>query len=185
MTTEHANGQDALNHLGGVLADAFDPAAYGLPWYASIEDRVVRAVRSNQAVGLVDAAVSHLGALGEAARQVRALVGPNGRTMPTPAEVEARAELERIDVEVTDALRAAGSLLDVLGGLTVLFLGLRVSPPLADSKHLLTVEPQPVEPSDRQRAAIEHFRDVAAAAARAAVALLDRARAFIVAGRWS
>src|SRR5947208_3530648 len=104
-----ADAVGSLDRLGSALVDAFDPELYGLPWYASIDDRVVRAVRSNQAIGLVDAAVSHLGALGEAARQVRELVGPNGRTIPTPAEVEARSEMERIPVEITDALRAIGS----------------------------------------------------------------------------
>jgi hypothetical protein len=159
MSTAHADALDGLARLGAALADAFDPDVYGLPWYASIDDRVVRAVRSNQAIGLVDAAVSHLGALGEAARQVRELVGPNGRTMPTPVEVEARSEMERIHVEITDALRAAGSLLDVLGGLAVLFLGLPVSPPFADSRQLLECRPDPITPSDEQRMAIERFRE--------------------------
>jgi hypothetical protein len=120
----------------------------------------------NQAIGLVDAAVSHLGALGEAARQVRELVGPNGRTMPTPEEVEARSEMEHIHVEITDGLRAAGSLLDVLGGLTVLFLGLPVSPPRADSRQLLSCEPAPAAPSDQQRAAVDRVREAVSGAVR-------------------
>jgi hypothetical protein len=95
---------------------------------------------------------------------VRDLVGPNGRTMPLPNEVEARAELERIHVEITDALRAAVSLLDVLGGLTVLFLGLPVSPPFADSRHLLSSRPDPEAPSDKQRLAVAVFREAVDAA---------------------
>jgi hypothetical protein len=166
MSTAHFDADRALARLEAALVDAFDPGIYGLPWYVSIEDRVVRAVRSNQAIGLVDAAVSHVGALGESARQVRDLVGHNGRTMPLPNEVEARAELERIHVEITDALRAAGSLLDVLGGLTVLFLGLPVSPPFAESRHLLSCRPEPEAPSEEQRLAVLRFREAVDAAVR-------------------
>src|SRR5690242_16599574 len=168
MSTAHAGAHEALARLAQNLADAFDPDAHGLPWYASIDDHVVCAVRSNQAIGLVDAAVSHLDALGEAARQVRDLVGPNGRTMPTPEELEARAEMERIHVEITDALRAAGSLLDVLGGLAVLFLGLPISPPFADSRHLLDRRQEPEASSDEQRAASERFRHTVESAVAAA-----------------
>lgn len=66
--------------------------------------------------------------VGRRRQAVRLLVGPNGRTMPTPEDGPARQVTERIYVEITNALRAAGSALDVLGGLTVPFLGLPVSP---------------------------------------------------------
>jgi hypothetical protein len=150
-----------LPRLGALLDASFDPDQFGFPWYGRIEDRAVRAVRSNQAMSLVDAASAHAQALTEAARQVRDLVGPNGRTMPTPQEVEERRNLQRIQVEITDALRAAGSLLDVLGGLVVLFLGLPVNPSFANSTHLLSCKPEPSYPSEAQAKAVENFRGVA------------------------
>ncbi len=79
--------------------------------------------------------------VGRRRQAVRLLVGPNGRTMPTPEDGPARQVTERIYVEITNALRAAGSALDVLGGLTVPFLGLPVSPPFADTRRLLRCEP--------------------------------------------
>src|SRR5690242_15262920 len=108
MTEELAAARRCLTRLGDALDDAFDPDVYGLRWYGSIEDRVTRAVRSNQVIGLVEAAEAHLDALAIATAEVRGLVGPNGRTMPTPTEVDQRAELDRVYVETTDALRAAG-----------------------------------------------------------------------------
>jgi hypothetical protein len=156
--------QARLSAVATSLGDAFDPESFGLPWYASIEDRAVRVVRSNQAIGLVEAARAHIDALIEAARQVRELVGPNGRVMPTPDEVDGLRTLSRIHVETTDALRAAGSLLDVLGGLTVLCLGLPINPTWADSRQLLKLEPRPASPSEAQTEAVETVRNAVAAA---------------------
>ena len=150
-----ADGLQALAELERKLVDAFEPEIYGFPWYTSIEDAATRAVRSNQAITLTDAAVAHLEALADAADQLRELVGHNGRVMPTPAETEERRQLDRVQVEITDGLRAAGSLLDTLGGLTVLFLGLPVAPPRADSQQLLTCEPSPRNPTAEQCEAVE------------------------------
>jgi hypothetical protein len=65
--------REALSGLGRDLAEAFDPSLYGFPWYTSIEEVAVRAVRSNQVIDLVDAAAAHLDAPLEAASHVREL----------------------------------------------------------------------------------------------------------------
>lgn len=152
------NGSQALARLDRELVDAFEPELYGFPWYASIDDPATRGVRSNQAIILTDAAAAHLEALADAAEQLRDLVGPNGRVMPTSAEAEERRRFGRVQAEITDGLRAAGSVLDALGGLTVLFLGLPIVPPLADSRNLLTCEPSPRNPTAEQREAVERVK---------------------------
>ncbi len=154
-----------LSELDDALAEAFGADHHGFPWYASIQDPKVQVVRSNQAIAVVDAAQAHLDALAEAARQLRKVVGPNGRTMPTPGDAVELAQHDQVWVEITDGLRAAGSLLDVLGGLTVLQLGLPVSPTFADSRHLLRCEPAPTAPAGEQAAAVERARLVVAEAA--------------------
>jgi hypothetical protein len=79
MSDPEEQGKGSVGVLGESLSEAFDPDQYGFPWYRSFEDPEIRAVRSNQAIGLVDAAAAHLDALLDSASQVRELVGPNGR----------------------------------------------------------------------------------------------------------
>ncbi len=56
-------GADSIEALDAALTEAFDPSGFGFPWYRSIEDEEVRAVRSNQAIGLLDAASANIDAL--------------------------------------------------------------------------------------------------------------------------
>jgi hypothetical protein len=149
----------SLEALDAALTEAFDPDEFGFPWYESIEDVEVRGVRSNQLIGLRDAAAAHLQALQFAAEELRNLVGPNGRTMPAKTNPQEVRDHERIKIEITDCLRAAGSLLDVLGGLSVLFLGMPVDPARATGAHLIDLEPAPSDPYADQAAAIEAARE--------------------------
>jgi hypothetical protein len=159
--------QTSLTQLDDALAEAFDREQHGFSWYASIQDPKVQVVRSNQLISLVDAADSHLDALGDAAQQLREVVGPNGLTMPAVDDADERAKHVRVSVEITDGLRAAGSLLDVLGGMSVLLLGLPVAPTYADSRHLLRTGPAPAGAPEAQAQAIERADEVVAGAVQA------------------
>jgi len=144
-----------LHDLAEDVNERFDPDAFGL-WYATIENRSIRIVRSNQVVDLIGTALNHMLAVQHGANRVHELVGPNGVAMPDPGAEDAHSS---ISTEIADALRAAGSLLDVLGGLTVLLLGLPTHPSSATSRHLTALDPAPRDPTPEQHAAFNRFRE--------------------------
>ncbi len=93
--------------------------------------------------------------------------------MPDKNNAEEVRNHERIRVEITDALRAAEILLDVLGGLSVLFLGLTLDPTRATGTQLIDVEPAPSDPHPDQATAIETLRKTVSAQAAAPSGWLD------------
>lgn len=158
MESALERARDALTKLDAATSGAFDSEARGFAWFAAISDPAVRVVRSNQVIELIGTSRSHLDAVADAARAVAELVGPNGRVMPSVDDAEAIAEQDRVWVEITDGLRAAGSLFDVLGGLATLFLGLAHPPTRADYRHLRDCAPLPAEAADTQRRAAESLK---------------------------
>lgn len=120
----HANAPQ-LTRLERRILDNYDPEAWGLGMFGSIDDPAERAVASDLLVSLCEGARGALVDVAMASVGFSELLGPNGRTMPGPTTtLDDHIAIVRMESMTVEAFRAVGSALDCLAGICTLLVGL-------------------------------------------------------------
>ena len=114
-----------MNRLERCILDNYDPDAWGLGIFGSIDEVAERAVASDLLVSLCEGARGALVDVAMASAGFSELLGPNGRTMPGPTTtLDDHIAIVRMESLTVEAFRAVGSALDCLAGICTLLVGL-------------------------------------------------------------
>jgi hypothetical protein len=127
MTVAPDDARQVIRAFSQRLTEELSVDDAGFAQLADLGDRRLRAVVSDHLIASIDGIEGNLREASEHASLLIELAGPNGRTMPDPAQPQEEQEMRAMDREFAGFLRAIGSSLDCLSAAAIVALRLPTS----------------------------------------------------------